>query len=310
LVYRFNPDDVYTNNGVKYLMDKSGKGNDAAVYGSAIVNGTLDLKANTAAGFTTNGYAMAPNGILNNLRSYTFIARVRPASLASQPRILDFGSASSNSILLRASVLTAGFKYNGGTTTLINSSTNLTVGQEALLAMTFDAKTKTTRIYHDKVQTASATTITYEPYQLTAIGENTRNYIGRTQWWDTSVASSNIDFNGTIDDFCLLDIALTTAEMDQILNDTVTRIENLKDKNIAVFPNPVIQNESFKIDLTELSQNENLKIELLSSTGQLMKTIKPESSVIQVDAISQKGIFILRIISGSDVIRNEKLIVN
>jgi hypothetical protein len=168
--YRFEAADVYTTNSIKYLTDKSGKGNDATIYGSAAINGTLDLTANTAAGFTTNGYAMAPTGILNNLRSCTFLAKVKASSLTSAPRIFDFGSASSNSFLLRASAFTAGLKYNGGSTTLINSSTSLTAGTEAKVAVTFDAKTKTTKIYHNGAETASATTIAYEPYQLTAIG--------------------------------------------------------------------------------------------------------------------------------------------
>jgi hypothetical protein len=235
--YTFDAADVYTSNSTIYLNDKSGKGNDATIYGSAQVDGTLNLTANTAAGFSTNGYATAPEGIINNLRSCSFLARINPASLASAPRIFDFGSASSNSFFLRANAYTAGYKYNGGTTTLINAATSLTVGQEAKVAMTFDAKTKTTRIYLNGTETASSTAITYEPCQLSGIGANTRNYIGRTQWWDSGVASSNIDFNGTMDDMYMYNIALTATEIAQVQS-IVTKVATLEKTAFSTYPNP------------------------------------------------------------------------
>ncbi|MDD4993733.1 MAG: BNR-4 repeat-containing protein [Paludibacter sp.] len=300
-IYRFESADLYTSNGVKYVQDKSGKGNDGIVYGSAVVNGTLDLSANTAAGFTTNGYATAPNGIINNLLSCSFLAKVKPASLASQPRIFDFGSASSNSILLRASAFTAGYKYNGGTTTLINSSTALTVAQEAKVAMTFDAKTKTTKIYLNGVETASATTITYEPYQLTAIGANTRNYIGRTQWWDTTSASSNIDFNGTIDDVQLFDIALTPTEIAQVQSSVNTRINTVIEDNLSVFPNPVVRNANFQI-ACNITSNEmqNATIEIVNTLGETIKVLHSSESPLKINGMNQSGMYLIRLSSDSN----------
>jgi hypothetical protein len=40
-----------------------------------------------------------------------------------------------------------------------------------------------------------------------------RNYIGRTQWWNSNYASDNVDFKGTIDDFKLYNTALTRKEI-------------------------------------------------------------------------------------------------
>ena len=42
---------------------------------------------------------------------------------------------------------------------------------------------------------------------------DSRNYIGRTQWWDSSVAADNQDFRGTINSLALYDTALTAAEL-------------------------------------------------------------------------------------------------
>jgi len=309
-VYTFNAADLYTSNGVKYVTDKSGKGNDATVYGSAVVSGTLDLSANTAAGFTTNGYATAPNGIINSLRSCTFLAKIKPVNLTSAPRIFDFGSASTNSILLRASAFTAGYKYNGGTTTLINSPTAITVGVESKIAMTFDAKTKVTRIFLNGVETVNAATITYEPWQLTNIGANTRNYIGRTQWWDTSSAASNIDFCGTLDDVCLYDIALTAAEIAQVQSNVGTGISTAAPSTYSMYPNPVKQNTATQIDYDfTTSQLQSLKVEVINSLGEVVQQSQPTATPVKIAGLSQSGMYLVRVMAGNELLSVSKLMV-
>jgi hypothetical protein len=305
LVYLFEANDVYTTNAVRFLHDRSGNGNDATILGSAVVNGTLDLTANTAAGFTTNGYAQAPNGMLKNLRSYTFMAKVKATSLTSAPRILDFGSASSNSLLLRANVFTAGLKYNGGSTVLINATSSLTAGVDAKVAMTFDAKTKTTKVYLNGTEVATATTITYEPYQLSLIGADNRNYIGRTQWWDSSVAASNVDLVGTIDDFMLYNIALTAAEIKQV-QDNTTALKNPNSRMFSICPNPVTKGSAINI----LGEKTDWVAELYDSTGALVRSEKMDGQ--QLLAPSKTGIYLLRLISnsGEHQVWSSKLVVN
>lgn len=308
--YTFDAADLYTSNGVKYVADKSGKGNDAIVYGSATVSGTLDMTANTAAGFTTNGYATAPNGLLNNLRSCTFLAKIKPANLTSAPRIFDFGSGSGNSILLRASAYTAGLKYNGGTTILINSPTAIAVGVESKIAMTFDAKTKTTRIYLNGVETVNAATFAYEPYQLTAIGANTRNYIGRTQWWDTSSAASNIDYNGTLDDVMLYDIVLTPAEIVQVQSGAGTGIKTLAKTSYSMSPNPVMRNADTQINF-DFTPNElkSIKVEVINSLGEIVRQTKPTGSPFKISGLAQSGLYMVRVLSGINQLSVSKLVV-
>lgn len=289
--YRFDASDLYTQNNVTYIKDKSGKSNDAQIAGNALVNGTLDLTSNTASGFSTNGYALAPSGIVGKLRSCSFLAKINATALGSQPRIFDFGSASSNSFLLRANTFSAGLKYNGGTTTLINSSTAIATGQDTKVAVTFDAKTKTTKIYLNGTQTASAATFTYEPYQLNSIGSDNRNYIGRTQWWDSSVASGNVDFCGTIDDFMVYDIALTAAEISQLQNQSTTALnENESQKNI-LFPNPVAKNSTLHIGA---DYENGYTFSLLTAQGKPVFNQTSNTATISLKGL-QSGLYIVNL---------------
>ena len=191
---------------------------------------TIDLTRNTATGFSTNKYEQAPEGLLDGLRSYTFLLSANAKRLTGQPRLYDFGSSSGNSVFLRANQLSAGIKYNGGTTTMVNGKTSLKANQDYQLAVTFDAATKKTCIYIDGKLDASGTNNQSEPYQLVENTSDSRNYIGRTQWWDSSVKADNQDFAGTIGGFRLYDIALTKEEINQIQSD-ITAVKGLNETN-------------------------------------------------------------------------------
>jgi len=211
--YEFETSDEYTSGGTTYVKDKTGNNRDLAVYGNATIDGTLNLTSNTASTFSTNGYGVIPSGLIDGLRSYTVLLEATPKSLDSAPRFYDFGVNSANSLFFRAKNLSAGIKLNGGTTTMLNSSQQLSAETAYKLAVTFDAATKKTTIYIDGEAIASGTENQNEPYQLLSAGTDTRNYIGRTQWWDSSVKASNIDYIGTIDNFCVYNIALTDKEV-------------------------------------------------------------------------------------------------
>ena len=176
----------------------------------------LDLTGNTASGFPTNKYGLAEEGLLDGLRSFTFLVTVKANRLTGMPRIYDFGSASGNSLFLRANPLSAGIKYNGGTTTMVNATTQLKANTETKLAVSYDADTHTTYIYIDGEENVSGGANLNEPYMLFLLAKDTRNYIGRTQWWDTSVANDNQDFCGIIKDLMLYDVKLTRKEICQL----------------------------------------------------------------------------------------------
>lgn len=208
-----NPRKISQN--VRARFEFEGKDTGLTLKGSAkLANGKLDLTGNTAAGFSTNGYALVDEGLLKGLRSYTVLLTVKPSSLSNAPRLYDFGAGSGNSVFLRANALSAGTKLNGGTTTMVNANTALATGKEYKLAVTFDAATKTTTLYVDGVLDAAGTANQNEPYMIYESAGDARNYIGRTQWWDNSgVAATNVDFVGTMDNFMVYDIALTQKEV-------------------------------------------------------------------------------------------------
>ena len=173
----------------------------------------LDLTANTASGFASNSFGLAPEGLLSGLRSYTVILSANIQTMTKQPRFYDFGGGSGNSLFLRADALSAGIKYNNGTTTMLTSSTKLQTGKDYKLAVTYDAATRVTRIYIDGEEDVSGTAVTSEPYMIYEAAGDARNYIGRTQWWDGSYSADNQDLCGTVAAFSLYDVCLTRKEI-------------------------------------------------------------------------------------------------
>lgn len=216
LAYDFEEADVYTEDNQRFLRDYSAHARHGILMGSqCVVDGTLNLTQNASASFSSNGYVLVPDHLLDSLRSYTVVFEATPASLSSQPRFYDFGSASSNSMFLRAGDFAAGFKYNNGTTRLLKAPA-LQAGQTYHIAVTFDAMSLTTTIYVDGEQVAMSQDIVHEPYELARIAGDRCNYIGRTQWWNTAVKNDNVDYVGTMDNFRLYGIALTLEEIQQL----------------------------------------------------------------------------------------------
>ena len=145
------------------------------------------------------------------------------------PRFYDFGSNSGNSIFCRINgnfYYGAGEKYAGGSTLMVEATANaIALNTTTTIVVTFDAATHTTTIYADGKKVAQGTKITYEPWQAAPAGEDSRNYIGRTQWWDNN--SDNGDVCGTIDNFRLYNIALTAEELSEIASDINTVPEGI-----------------------------------------------------------------------------------
>ncbi len=239
LFYSFDDADVYEYANKTYVKDHSTYERDAELKGNngSIGNGLLNLTGNNAQDFQNNSYLLVPNHLLDSLRSYTIAFVAKPSSLNKQPRFYDFGAATANSIFLRANKLAAGYKYNGGTTALAETAEQLSTGQELKIAVTFNASTRITKIYVNGKCITQNTNITHEPYEITLLATDNRNYIGRTQWWDTNVASDNHDYQGTIDDFHLFCIELTPDEISQVFDHSITAIQPVHTK-----PNGALDN--------------------------------------------------------------------
>lgn len=215
--YSFEAADVYNDEqGVRKVKDNSGAAADMAVYGSATVDGTLNLSTNAANNFNANGYAILPSSLLKDLRSYTVMFTANAKSLTGAPRFYDLGCNSGNSVFFRASALAAGIKYNGGTTTMLSPDFKLAAGTEYKLAVTFDADGHVTTVYVNGEAVGNGNMNVAEPYMLAFNGECTRAYIGRTQWWDTTNAKDNQDYVGTIDNLSVYNTALSRDEIRQL----------------------------------------------------------------------------------------------
>ena len=247
LHYTFETDDTYETSEGVFVRNQGEQALDLQVMGSATVDGTLNLTKNSPTAFTTNGYAIAPAQAMDGLRSYTILLTVEPSSLDKQPRLYDFGHNSGNSLFLRANAIAAGIKYNGGATTMVSSSTTLVANTTYKMAVSFDAHSHTTRIYIDGQIVGSGTSNINEPYQIAQGATCTRNYIGRTQWWDTNVANDNGDYVGTIDDFMMYNIMLTDAEIATLQG---IRIE---DEALNVDCSEVLVNPDFEGSFSALS---------------------------------------------------------
>jgi hypothetical protein len=225
--YNFETADCYAVNGTNYVKDLSGNNYDLTLMGSAKADGSLNLTANTASGFSTNGYALVPAGVMDGLRSYTFVFDAKNTGSSAHPRFYDFGANSGNSLFCRYDAFSAGIKYSGGTTTMVNSATTLKSNTEYNVAVTFDARSKVTTIYLDGVASINGTANVNEPYMIAALASCGRNYIGRTQWWDSSVANDNQDFIGTYDNFRIFNTCLTADELSK-LNDLFSSISAVR----------------------------------------------------------------------------------
>ena len=212
-------------------------GNDMKIMGSAKVDGTLNLKSNQPVAFSTNGYGLAPAGLLKGMRSYTFMVDANLSNRDKMPRFYDFGSNSGNSIFCRINgnfYYGAGEKYAGGSTLMVEATANaIALNTTTTIVVTFDAATHTTTIYADGKKVAQGTKITYEPWQAAPAGEYSRNYIGRTQWWDNN--SDNGDVCGTIDNFRLYNIALTAEELSEIASDINNMVTTITPADTKIY---------------------------------------------------------------------------
>lgn len=310
LHYAFEETDTYMDGATCKVTDLSGHGRDASIFGSASVNGQLDLTANTATGFTTNGYALVPQGLLDSLRSYTIMFTATPSHLNKMPRFYDFGNASSHSMFLRAGTFNAGLKYNGGTTVLIPANTEPAIGMEQKIAVTFDAKTKMTRIYLDGNIVAEGNTITREPYELAALKADTRNYIGRTQWWDTSYKADNQDYCGTIDNFRIYGMALTAEEMEAVYeNDANTISENAAMLAGFSLRHAVVRKGETVEILCNTEIPSHCVVELFNAVGVSVKRLAVGSFPASFTADVPEGIYFVRVTSNHNTVFKSKLLV-
>lgn len=309
LFYAFDAEDCYRQGTARWLTDRSGHGRDARIMGKAVVEGALDLTANTATGFTTNGYLLLPKGLLDSLRSYTVMFTAVPSVLDKLPRFYDFGASSAHSLFLRGGTFSAGLKYDNTATVLLDAVRQPVTGQEQRFAVTFDARSHTTCIYLDGEKVAEGTTLTYEPYELALLKADTRNYIGRTQWWDSSVKNDNPDYRGTMDNFRIYGMALTAGEMQAVFDGDATPVEQTRTYAGFSLRSSVIRSGQQLELLCGAGTPAGCAVELFSAGGVRLRRWTAGGFPASFTADVPAGLYLVRVTDGGRMLFTAKLLV-
>ena len=87
-------------------------------------------------------------------------------------------------------------------------------------------------------------------------------------------------------------------------------IENLKVKDLVLVPNPVDANNTLFVEAEFTAEEHNdMLVEVFNSIGQRVFVERPISSPIMIDGLTERGIYIVRIITGNGSIHQGKVIV-
>ncbi|HCC31838.1 MAG TPA: hypothetical protein DEQ03_17570 [Marinilabiliales bacterium] len=98
------------------------------------------------------------------------------------------------------------------------------------------------------------------------------------------------------------------TDTSECINVVVSSIKPTTDSEIKIYPNP--NNGKFMIDLGSLSIS-TLKVEIINAQGQVMYESKPDATnkwIVQL-LPSQKGLYIIRILTGSGIFSQRLIII-
>ena len=185
--------------------DLSGSGNPATLQNGASFGPGLMGNALVFTG--GSHHARLANGILANIRDFTIATWIRPTASPTWARVFDFGSGTSSHMFLTTRSANGTMRFvinNGSGQQVINGpapSTNLWTH----VAVTLNGTTATLYLNGHPVGFNPAMTAT-----PASLASTTTNYLGRSQF------SSDPYFTGSIDDFRLLNRALTPVEIEAL----------------------------------------------------------------------------------------------
>lgn len=198
------------------VEDISSNSYDALLLDDAkIENGQLYLTGNGGAQIDYEDFR-------DHLASYTIVTTVATVGDAvANTRIYDFGASSGNSGFLRVKDFSAGMKYNGGTTTLLNQNmgevTPFGSGNTPYhVALSYDGVKRITTVYVNGEKVIESGSIKRGLNEFT--DKTANNFIGRTNWYGTSQASGNPDIKAKYDDFTVYDSALSERAVYSLYN--------------------------------------------------------------------------------------------
>ena len=156
-------------------------------------------------GAEPNRYVEMPSGIVSELSDFTIAGWVNPSVISTWSRIFDFGTGQNTNMFLtpdagggmRFAITTSG----GGGEQRINTTTILPTNTWSHVAVTKSGTTGTLWVNGEAVGTQP--NLTLSP---SALGETTRNWIGRSQYSDPLL-------DAAVDDFRIYDRGLTAGEI-------------------------------------------------------------------------------------------------
>lgn len=185
--------------------DLSGSGypatlSNGASFGSGLIGNALLLAGGSQ-------HARFAAGVLANLRDFTIAAWIRPSASPTWARVFDFGNSTSSYLFLttRSGNGTLRFSINNGSGEQLINGPAPAINTWSHVAVTLAGSSAT--LYLDGRPVGFNPAMTATPASL---GSTTANYLGRSQF------ASDPYFSGAIDDFRILDRALTAAELEDL----------------------------------------------------------------------------------------------
>lgn len=166
-------------------------------------------KIGTALDFCKTGsYGSLPSGIVSGLNGdWSISTWIKPASLANYSRVFDFGTGQTVNMFLTLNAGGAGPRFAitstgaGAEQRLTYGGQNFPLNQWSNVVITVSGTQGT--MYLNGTVVATNSNMTLKP---SALGNTTRNYLGKSQYNDPA-------YDGAIDDFAIYNRALSTAEI-------------------------------------------------------------------------------------------------
>lgn len=191
------------------VPDASGNGKTAQLVGNVTVEDGKDGKAVRLTGM--DDCVLLPQGIMDNLTSFSISTWVNLSSTATWSRIFDFGSGM-NEYLFFTPMSGGGkprfaIKPNGGGEQLIDATVNISTYTWTHIAVTYawnaDLQQGVGKLYINGEQVGVNESMTVNPAMLAS---TTQNYLGKSQWPDPGMG-------GLLDEFVLYSRPLSDTEI-------------------------------------------------------------------------------------------------